>query len=104
MIMTIMVVVGALVGASAIAGSLMVRQIRQSTQGIDSTKAIFASESGIELELYHRYKDPSYPSSSVVLTDSSSTFETVVTATSIKSVGRSKFASRALRIELAPTP
>ena len=51
MLLTVLVIGGLLLGASAIAGLLMVYQIRQSGDVANSTKAIFAADSGIEWEL-----------------------------------------------------
>ena len=99
--------VGALVGASAVASSMMLRQIRQSMQSIDSTKAIFAAESGIELTLYKHFKDNTYEGVSL-LPESRATFKVSTSTESdilrIKSVGKSKSSSRALEIRIAEVP
>src|SRR3989344_9546506 len=104
MIMTVTIVVGALVGASAVASSMMLRQIRQSMQSIDSTKAIFAAEAGIESTLYRQFKDQSYiPDSS--LDESGASFQVATSSEPeglrIKSVGKSKSSSRALEVRIA---
>ena len=102
MVFTIVIVMGALIGATVIAGSIMIRQIRQSVQSIDSTKAIFAAETGIELELYRAYKDPTYPAP--VLVRSEATYNVSVLENIIKSVGKSRTSSRALQLTLTPLP
>lgn len=48
MIITVLVLGGAIMGASTIAGFLMTRSIRQSTLAEDSAKAIFAADAGLE--------------------------------------------------------
>ena len=102
MILTVTLVVGALLGATTIAGSLMLRQIRQSTLSTQSTQAIFAAETGIELALYRCYKDPNYPTSTL---ENEATFKLLVDCgVSIKSIGTSKSTSRALELRLAEVP
>lgn len=105
MILTITIVVGALVGATAVAGSMMVRQIRQSTQSIDSTRAIFAAETGIEAALYKQFKNSDYTIPTLPLGKSKAEFKVVVTKDSgglkIKSVGKSKTSVRALEVRIA---
>ncbi len=52
MILTVLALGGAILGATTIAGLLMVYQIRQASDLNDSTKAIFAADSGIEWGIY----------------------------------------------------
>ena len=52
MITTILALGGVLMGATAIAGLLMVYQIRQASDLANSTKAIFAADTGVEWGLY----------------------------------------------------
>lgn len=52
MLVTVLVLGGAIIGASLIAGFLMTRNIRQSTLAEDSAKAIFAADAGLERVLY----------------------------------------------------
>lgn len=47
-----MVIGGVLLGASAIAGLLMTYQVRQTNDVINSTKAFFAADAGVEHETY----------------------------------------------------
>ncbi|MEK7193241.1 MAG: hypothetical protein AAB652_00425 [Patescibacteria group bacterium] len=52
MILTVLALGGAILGATAIAGLLMVYQIRQSTDLGNSAKAIFAADTGSEWGLF----------------------------------------------------
>jgi len=56
MLMTVMAISGTILGATTIAGLLMLYQVRQSTDIINSTKAIFAADSGLEWRLYKFFK------------------------------------------------
>lgn len=47
-----MIIGGVLIGATAIAGVLMTYQIRQTNDVVNSTKAFFAADAGIERETY----------------------------------------------------
>lgn len=52
MIMTVLALGGTILGATTIAGLLMVYQIRQSTDMANSVKAVYAADAGIEWKLY----------------------------------------------------
>ncbi len=56
MLITVLVLSGTLLGATAIAGLLMLYQIRQTSDVINSTKAIFAADAGMEWRLYKFFK------------------------------------------------
>ncbi len=58
MILSVVMIGGVLLGASAIVGTLLVYQIRQSNNAIDSAKAFFAADAGIEWQSYSYFKDP----------------------------------------------
>ncbi len=58
MLLTVVILGGIMLGATTIAGLLMLYQIRQSTDIANSTKAIFAADAGIELSLYQWFKSP----------------------------------------------
>lgn len=61
MLLTVLVLGGSILGASTIAGYLMLLKIRTSSDITNSTKAIYAADSGIEWELYKYFKDkPDY--------------------------------------------
>ena len=52
MILTVLALGGTILGATTVAGLLMLYQIRQSTDLENSAKAIFAADAGIEWALY----------------------------------------------------
>lgn len=56
MLLTILVLSGTILGATTIAGFLTLYQIRQSTDIINSAKAIFAADAGLECEFYNYTK------------------------------------------------
>ncbi|MBI5220825.1 MAG: hypothetical protein HY978_03245 [Candidatus Liptonbacteria bacterium] len=58
MILTTLTLGGVLLGATTIAGLLMVYQIRQTNDMANSAKAVFAADSGIEWGLYSYICDP----------------------------------------------
>lgn len=49
---------GVILGVTALAGVLMVYQIRASTDSANSAKALFSADSGIEWALYSYYAPP----------------------------------------------
>ncbi len=59
MIITILVLGGAILSATTIAGLLMLYQIRQTTDIANSGKAIYAADAGIEWALYTWFCTPS---------------------------------------------
>ncbi|MBI3638519.1 hypothetical protein HY227_02140 [Candidatus Wolfebacteria bacterium] len=99
MIITVAVLGSSLLIASTIAGYLMILQIRHSTDVVNSAKAIFAADSGVEWDLYLRYKesnlDPDTPKTPQPQMTNGSTFSVESTATSTKSIGESSGIHRA---------
>lgn len=96
MLLSVLVVGGLLLGASAIAGLTMVYQLRQSSDVVNSTKSVFAADSGIEWELYRMFQDSNYPKPTMT---NQADFSTTVSGTStIKSVGSSHRSSRAFEL------
>ena len=62
MLLTVLVLGGVILGSSAIAGYLMVVKLRQATNVVNSTKAVFAADAGMECELYkYNFSDPINP-------------------------------------------
>ena len=53
MILTVLTLGGALLGATTIAGLLMLYQVRQGAYVSNSARALFAADSGIEWGLYN---------------------------------------------------
>lgn len=92
MLLTVLVMGGSLIAASTIAGYLMLLKIRQSSDITNSTKAIFAADTGIEWDLYRRLKNANYPKPQL---SNGSSFEVFAEASSTKSIGTAANASRA---------
>lgn len=87
MLLTVLIVSGTILGATTIAGLLMIYQIRQATNFGQSLQALFAADTGLEWKLYQSFVDPSYPQPTM---SSESMSEFVVegdTLSSIRSVG-----------------
>lgn len=59
MLIAVLSLGGAILGATAIAGLLMTYEIRSTTDIVSSAKAIFAADSGVEWALYSAFKPPS---------------------------------------------
>ena len=92
MLLTVLLLGGSLIAPSTIAGYLMVLKIRQSSDIANSTKAIFAADTGIEWDLYKRLKNPNYPKPQL---SNGATFEVFAEASSTKSIGTAAKSSRA---------
>lgn len=60
MLLTVLILGGSILGASTIAGYLMLLKIRGASDITNSTKAIFAADAGIEWELYKQFKNSNY--------------------------------------------
>ncbi len=58
MILTVLAIGGAILGATTIASLLVVFQLKQADFSADSAKAIYASDAGVEAELYEYFKNP----------------------------------------------
>ncbi len=100
MLLTVVLLSGVILGVSAISGVLTLNQIRQATNSTDSMKAIFAADTGVEWELYRRFKDNDLPKP--VLTNGAD-FETASSTNSIKSTGYAnsrKTVARAFQVDL----
>lgn len=65
MILTVLIVSGAVLGLTGIAGALMLNQIRQSINIEHSLQAIFAADAGLEWQLYNNFVDSGYPQSEI---------------------------------------
>jgi hypothetical protein len=116
MLITVLALSGTILGATTIAGLLMLYQVRQSTDIVNSTKAIFAADSGLEWRLYKFYKTdnqvcrdcPDGGACPSPAPQNESTFQTTCVlqgsgpsqAVAIKSIGTSGNNSRALEITL----
>lgn len=61
MLIVVLVLGGAILGATTIAGTLMLYQIRATNDAANSAKAIFAADSGVEWALYSFFNPPAGP-------------------------------------------
>lgn len=62
MLLSVLLIGSSILIFSAISGYLMAQRIRLSTDFVDSTRAIFAAEAGLECQLYNlNFADPSNP-------------------------------------------
>ncbi|MFH1759100.1 MAG: pilus assembly PilX N-terminal domain-containing protein [Patescibacteria group bacterium] len=61
MLLTVLIISGTILGTTTLAGLLMLNQIRQATNVMYSTQAIFAAEAGMEWQFYNLLKDSTYP-------------------------------------------
>lgn len=97
MLVTVLILSGTILGATAIAGLLMLYQIRQTTNVADSAKAIFAADSGLECQFYRRFKDADSTDycSSMVLNNEASFSTNLPDADTIQSLGESGQVARA---------
>lgn len=96
MLLTVLILSGAILGASTIAGYLMLLKIRGASDITDSTKAIFAADAGIEWELYKQFKNPDYPKP---LLSNNADFTSSNDGQNIKSIGQAVNSFRAFEIE-----
>lgn len=106
MLLTVMLLSSAILGATSLAALLVLFQLRQATDAKASTKAIFAADSGIECVLFERIIGTGdytiCGSNDPVILDNDSSYAVVVDTSGgdikIKSVGRSGRTTRALEI------
>ncbi len=98
MLLTALILGGSILGASTIAGYLMLLQIRGASDITNSTKAIFAADTGIEWELYKQFKDSGYPKPSL---SNNTNFTSSNDTQLIKSIGQSSNNFRAFELELS---
>lgn len=101
--MTVIILSGAILGATALASLLVLFQFRQASDIAASTKAIFAADSGIECVFFDRYRT-SAPArdcgaTSPVMLDNGAEYRTIdVGGDAMKSVGRFGRAARAFEV------
>ncbi len=106
MILTVVLISGAILSATSLAGLLVMYQLKQSTDIVNSAKAIFAADAGIECALYnYNPSDPANPRgvdcSKWDLSNKSS-FSTKMTApTVVTSIGKSGRSARAFQMDFS---
>ena len=100
MLLTVVLLSGVVLGATAVAGIIMLQEIRQATNATDSMKAIFAADTGIEWELYKRFVDKRYALPTMT---NGAEFETASSTNFIKSIGYAdsrRRVARSFRVDL----
>ncbi len=113
MILTVLAIGGTILGATTIAGLLMVYQIRQATDIGNSGKAIYAADAGVEWGLF-QYFNPgsSHPQPAMPMSNGGS-FTIACTPTNdcrdfntklIRSVGAAANVQRAFELNLQSSP
>lgn len=99
MILTVIILGGIILGATTIAGLLMIYQIKQSTNIKHSTMAVYAADTGLEFYLYH-----SYAASGTL--SNGATFELTETFSGptpiVKSIGQYQNSLRAFELSFGP--
>lgn len=61
MVLSVLMLGGVLLGVSALAGLLMVYQIRQANDAVNSARAFFAADAAMEWQTYNIYKASTTP-------------------------------------------
>lgn len=97
MLLTVLILSGSILGASTIAGYLMLLKVRGASDITNSAKAIFAADTGIEWELYKQFKSPDYPKPSL---SNNADFISSNDTQKIKSIGESNNIFRAFESDL----
>ena len=102
MLLTVLLLGGAILGATTIAGYLMLQKIRIAADITNSTKAIFAADTGIEWELYRKFKDTNHEKPNL---SNGASFNTVVNedGSTMKSIGSAGRSVRAFEVRFAKT-
>jgi hypothetical protein len=87
MLLTVLIVSGTVLGATTVAGLLMVYQMRQATNFGESLQALFAADTGLEWQLYRKFQNADYPAPVLGPETNASFVTTVDASSSIRSVG-----------------
>jgi hypothetical protein len=98
MLLTVLILGGSMLAASTIAGYLMLLKIRGASDITNSSKAVFAADTGIEWELYKQFKNPDYPRPSL---SNNADFISSNDTQKIKSIGESNNIFRAFELDFS---
>lgn len=60
MLLSVLLISSAVLGAATIAGLLVLFQLRQTADAEASARAVFAADAGIERSLYEKYRNPTF--------------------------------------------
>jgi hypothetical protein len=107
MILTVVLISGAILSATSLAGLLVMYQLKQSTDVLNSAKAVFAADAGIECTVYnYNVPDPMHVPRGVDCSkwdlSNKSIFTTqMVNATTVVSIGKSGRSTRAFQMDFA---
>lgn len=105
MLLSVLLIGTSVLVITSLAGYLVLQRIRMGYQFVDSTKAIFAADAGIECEFYNNLKGASIDCDSLSFSDSLTKTQTTILTNesgapqSIKSIGVSNKANRAFLAE-----
>lgn len=96
-LLSVIIMGSILLGVTTIAGYLSIQKVRVSRDIVNSQKAIYAADAGIEKELYaffvdNTISDPTFSNEASLQTTS---------APSIRSIGTAKASSRAFRLTIS---
>jgi len=98
MLLTVVITGGLFLAASTIAGLLMLYQVRQATDVINSTKAIYAADAGLEWDLYQRFVSQDNSDGTFdnpISFSNSATVKIIRNGSTTKSIGTAGHTSRA---------
>ena len=98
MLLTIMMLTGVILSVTSLVALIVLYQLRQTTDIIASSQAIFAADAGLECALYKQVKkgNPSeWGDCSQAKLGNGAEFKTVIEENTIKSAGRSGRSARA---------
>lgn len=102
MLLAVLIIGASILAMTSISGYLMLQRIRSSSNIVDSTKAIFAADTGIEWELFKKNKCIEGSTNPLCTTKPSltnnSSFNTFLSTQSIKAIGTSIKSNRAFEI------
>lgn len=108
MLLTVVLLSGAVLASTSLAGLLILYQLRQATDAKSSMRAIFAADSGIEWAFYNETRPPAeqktYPQTPINFTNGAKVTITksATEALPIKSIGQSGRSARAFQANLPP--
>lgn len=89
-------------GVSTIAGYLMLLRVRESSDITNATKAIFASESGVQWEMYKQFSGKEVSNSQKPEMTNKTSFESSFADNKLKSIGESAKSLRAIELNFTP--
>lgn len=105
MLLSVLLIGTSVLTITSLAGYLMLQRIRMAHQFIDSTKAIFAADAGVECEYYNYFKSGNVVCGNLNFSDSMTKVQTsIITNASgtpqyIRSTGSSNKFKRAFLVE-----